>query len=374
MNNITPQGYTYSIEPNTVHPFWSTGDTPADYTAYDITETKTIENVDKYFTSIELTCNNVNCVTSLPLLHVLVNCELFVPVLVNEKIVYLVCEGTSENTLTITSVLSTEKIEKCSIDSVTSTLAPIKGEKGDNGTDGVTPEITLTATVDKTSGTPSVTVTKGGSESAPTFNLAFTGLKGESGTDSNSDIDIECINANYPTWGVLEKQGENTLTEIATKVLTKQVTKDIYIDLSSIGDIECYQIDMSSGGYNLTTLTFDMFTKRHVNNYGMMFRVMLHAAAGKMKQSFDVTNTVGCQIISYTIDNILQNVTDITQSYIPNIDCNFTFDAYGARLAFNIQNFTVFTTENGSDTVYGCGWISEDLSEKNFAWYTMKEE
>ena len=54
------------------------------------------------------------------------------------------------------------------------------GAPGAPGQDGVTPDITITATVDDTTGTPSVQVTEGGTPEAPTFNLAFSGLKGES--------------------------------------------------------------------------------------------------------------------------------------------------------------------------------------------------
>ena len=54
------------------------------------------------------------------------------------------------------------------------------GTDGKDGKDGVTPDITITATVDDTTGTPAVDVTEGGTAEAPTFNLAFRGLKGES--------------------------------------------------------------------------------------------------------------------------------------------------------------------------------------------------
>lgn len=65
-----------------------------------------------------------------------------------------------------------------------------KGDKGDPGNDGaqgaqgpagVTPEISASANVNGTVGTPSVTVTKSGTDEAPTFTFNFENLKGEKG-------------------------------------------------------------------------------------------------------------------------------------------------------------------------------------------------
>lgn len=55
------------------------------------------------------------------------------------------------------------------------------GAQGAKGETGATPTITATATVDATVDTPKVTVSKGGTTTAPTFTFAFTGLKGATG-------------------------------------------------------------------------------------------------------------------------------------------------------------------------------------------------
>lgn len=57
------------------------------------------------------------------------------------------------------------------------------------GTGGVTPNITATASVDDSGGTPAVTVTKTGTQAAPSFRFAFSGLRGADGAPGKDGRD-----------------------------------------------------------------------------------------------------------------------------------------------------------------------------------------
>lgn len=80
--------------------------------------------------------------------------------------------------------------------------ANIKGPQGEKGADGVTPSITATATVDASTGTPGVTVTKSGTDEAPSFAFAFTNLKGADGATGAKGADgttIDTVNVTVGT-------------------------------------------------------------------------------------------------------------------------------------------------------------------------------
>lgn len=67
------------------------------------------------------------------------------------------------------------------------TLAP-QGAGSGGGT-AVTPNITATASVDDSSGTPAVTVTKSGTQAVPVLSFAFTGLRGADGAPGRDGRD-----------------------------------------------------------------------------------------------------------------------------------------------------------------------------------------
>ena len=72
-----------------------------------------------------------------------------------------------------------------------------RGATGQDGQDGVTPVITATATVDSNTGTPSVNVTKSGTNENPSFAFAFHNLKGANGTNGQDGEDLEAIELDF---------------------------------------------------------------------------------------------------------------------------------------------------------------------------------
>lgn len=184
VKNITPQGYTYAIEPNTTHPFWkNSGSGESNYIYADLTNPVVFENTDTNFTRFDAVLQgDVPFIAplTLSLVSVAINSEVALPFVgvAHGDVAFLICEGIERNKLKVVGVYATSDMSALEISNIRSIPAPIKGDKGDNG---VTPDITATASVDQTTGNATVTVTKTGAETNPAFNFSFTGLKGERG-------------------------------------------------------------------------------------------------------------------------------------------------------------------------------------------------
>lgn len=184
--NITPQGYTYAIAPNTTHPFWKDRSGDSNYIYAPLKNPVVFENTDKNFTRFDVTLEgDVPFIAplTLSLVSVTINSEVALPFVgvSHGDVAFLICEGIEANQLKVVGVYATTDMSALEIKRIVSIPASIKGDKGDSGQDGVTPQITATASVDQTTGNATVNVTKTGTDTNPAFNFAFTGLKGERG-------------------------------------------------------------------------------------------------------------------------------------------------------------------------------------------------
>lgn len=253
MNKITPQGYNYGLDPNTVHPFWERGSDITELSFYEFSTPSIIDNTLTHYNNVSLIGDTDSLNINIPLMDVVINTEMLVPFIYHNNVSYLVCEGSETNELKLTGLLSQFDLSSMHINAIISTEAPIKGE---NGKDGITPTITASATVTDTTGKPVVTVEKTGSDTQPFFNFAFTGIKGSNGDDGKTpDLTISATVDN--TTGVpdvtVNKSGttEIPIFELAFSGLKgESATKQVVPILNTLesGGLKAGDIIIFTGG------------------------------------------------------------------------------------------------------------------------------
>lgn len=135
----------------------------------------------------------------------------------------------------------------------------IQGPAGPAGADGVTPDVSVTASVDATTGTPAVSVTKTGTAAEPNFALSFSGLKGEQGESDNViplPLGFGYANTPFEKKWFIENANECLIAK--SQSLFRLTENDARDGLFSEGNI----FVVTTGGDELTSgiFTFDSIT------------------------------------------------------------------------------------------------------------------
>ena len=119
----------------------------------------------------------------------------------------------------------------------------IQGIPGEKGKDGTNATITgVTASVDGTTGAPSVTVTMEGTDTERSFNFSFSGLKGEKGEkgdlgSAGTNVDINEQSPSYIEAETLENLSSGEKISLAFGKIKKAIKEFIAHKSDSVGHI-----------------------------------------------------------------------------------------------------------------------------------------
>ena len=131
---ISPQGYSYGKKPQSVNPFWDEDTEPVYFKEF--TENKILAEVDSLCYFIQFYVNNIPAAVSTTLCNTLLDTELCLPFILNDKSALLVCESTEINNLKIVGVLAHEPIDTVRIDLVSGKKVAHDGKDGAVGPEG----------------------------------------------------------------------------------------------------------------------------------------------------------------------------------------------------------------------------------------------
>lgn len=250
------------------------------------------------------------------------------------------------DTFTVTNGSSISSIAKTSssglVDTYTITLTNGDTETFTvtNGADGTAADISsVTATVSNTTGTPSCTVTRGGTSTERTFNFAFTNIKGEQGIQGEQGPQgEEGPQGIQGIQGIQGETGADGFSPIATVSKTGNVATITITDAEGTTTAEVYD---GSGASSVSQLT-DVDLTDLTNGQGLLYN--------STTQKWENANIQGGggDITDVQVDGV--SVVTNTVANITGLQPLLTSENAG-------DNISILNGEGGQETVSGNGTI-----------------